>query len=233
MEMKDRENHSLRDGIIATVVGGLILALLTYLYAPLSKFFQNAYEAIRDYFLASSSVPNSILWLVILLVVAGLAILVWRSRKKRKSLAEPDIMVQQLQQEINRLKAQAKPDLSNLAGLDDNIKIACTYHSGGYERNKTSTLTWREVFSLIAPFLLEHPNDTRMKSSYMPRAIFGDLFSFSINDQDYETIKIHLVALGLITLDYSQTTDGGMALFWSLTPNGQTLLIELRSVKKE
>ena len=86
MEMKDRENHSLRDGIIATVVGGLILALLTYLYAPLSKFFQNAYEAIRDYFLASSSVPNSILWLVILLVVAGLAILVWRSRKKRKFL---------------------------------------------------------------------------------------------------------------------------------------------------
>jgi hypothetical protein len=231
--MKDRGNHSLRDGIIAAVVGGLILTLLTYLYAPLFIFFQNLYEVIRNYLLASTPVPNSILGLAILLIASGFTILFRRNKKKRKSSAEPDMMVQQLQQEINRLKAQAKPDLSNLAGLDDNIKIACTHYSGGYERNKTATLTWREIFSLIAPFLLEHPNDIKMKNSTVPRAIFGELSRLSINDQDYETIKIHLVALGLITVDYSQTTTGGMALFWSLTPKGQALLMELRSVKKE
>jgi len=50
--MKDKENHSLRDGIIATVVGGLILTVLTYLYTPLSTFFQNLYEVIKNYLLA-------------------------------------------------------------------------------------------------------------------------------------------------------------------------------------
>jgi hypothetical protein len=40
-----------------------------------------------------------------------------------------------------------------------------------------------------------------------------------------------LKALGLITLKYSQTTKGGMALFWSLTPQGERLMTELRTVK--
>lgn len=231
--MKDKENHSLRDGIIATVVGGLILTVLTYLYTPLSTFFQNLYEVIRNYLLAGTSIPNGILWFVILLIATGFIILFRRDRKNRKSLAEPDMKFQQLQQEINRLRAQTSPNLSNLAGLDDNIKISCTHYSDRYERNKTATLTWKEIFSLIAPFLLEHPNDTKMKNSIVPHAIFGKLSRLSINDQDYETIKIHLIALGLITVDYVQTTTGGMALFWALTPKGQALLMKLRSVKKE
>ena len=83
-----------------------------------------------------------------------------------------------------------------------------------------------------ANILLEHPNDTKMKSSIVPNAIFNGHFGPSINSQDYETIKVHLMALKLISVDYTQTTSGGMALFWSLTQHGQALLMELRSVKK-
>ena len=231
--MKDKENHSLRDGIIATVVGGLILTALGYVYAPFATFLQNFYKTTIIYFSGSTSIPNIILWLAILLMVIVLSILFRRNRKSQQLLAEPAMKVQQLQQEINRLKAQPKPNLSNLAGLDDDIKLSCVYYSDGFRKNKTATLTWKEVFSLIAPFLLEHPNDTKMKNTIVPHAIFGKLSRLSINDQDYETIKIHLVSLGLITVDYQQTTTGGMALFWNLTPKGQSLLMELRSVRKE
>lgn len=49
---------------------------------------------------------------------------------------------------------------------------------------------------------------------------------------DFQTVKIQFTALKLITVDYTKTTKGGMALFWSLTTRGQDLMLRLRSVKK-
>ena len=232
--MSDGEKHSIRNNIIATVIGGLILLGLTYVsqnfYVQLFAFLQNGYEKIRLYFSASTSIPNSILWLLILIVVGITTYFI----KNKKSVAKPnhDLEVQQLQQEITTLRTQIKPELSNLAGLDEKIKVSATYYDGSYKRNKTTSLTWKEIFSLISPFLLDSPNDTKMKNSLMPPAIFGSYYRLSINDQDYETIKIHLMAIKLISVDYSKTTDGGMALFWNLTTQGRKLLMELRSVKR-
>lgn len=55
----------------------------------------------------------------------------------------------------------------------------------------------------------------------------------TINDQIYQTIKIHLKAVGLIDVKYTKTTQGGMGLFWSLTKVGEMLMLNLRSVKKQ
>jgi hypothetical protein len=57
--------------------------------------------------------------------------------------------------------------------------------------------------------------------------------SVSINDQLYQTVKVQLMALGLVEIPYTQTTTGGMALFWSLTKKGQDQLFRLRTVKKD
>ena len=51
-------------------------------------------------------------------------------------------------------------------------------------------------------------------------------YSASINDQEFKTIMIQLRACGLIKTTYTQTTKGGMALFWSLTKTGERLMME-------
>ncbi|MEG0031867.1 hypothetical protein [Acinetobacter sp.] len=43
-----------------------------------------------------------------------------------------------------------------------------------------------------------------------------------------KTITIQLKAYGLIN---TKTTKGGMALFWTLTPKGEQLMIESRVIK--
>jgi len=51
-------------------------------------------------------------------------------------------------------------------------------------------------------------------------------------DQQFRTVSIQLQALGLVKVQYAEAIGGGMRLFWSLTPAGERLMMELRTVRK-
>ena len=82
---------------------------------------------------------------------------------------------------------------------------------------------------------MENPNDVIVRRK-MAEVIADDAgvhgSSRTIDDQQFKTITIQLKALGLVTVIYSETTEGGMALFWSLTPTGERVMMEERTVKK-
>lgn len=144
---------------------------------------------------------------------------------------------QELETLVSQLNAQNSPSpVNNLAGLTDSIKIFGQYKwtSNGEWKDWKHTLSWEDLFALIAPYLLENPNDTVVKDA-LKRSILEkagiDYYSANINDQIYQTVKVQLVALGLVSVSYLQTTKGGMALFWSLTPSGKKMLFQIRTVK--
>jgi hypothetical protein len=96
-------------------------------------------------------------------------------------------------------------------------------------------LTWRKLFSLLAPYLIDHPIDSNVKSKLAD--IIADHAkvregSRTIDDQEYKTITIQLKALGLVNVNYTKTTQGGMGLFWSLTVVGERVMMKERTVKK-
>ena len=150
----------------------------------------------------------------------------------------------ELKDSLNTLEKQAenKPSVDGIADLDS----AFTVH-GDYKITQTGysprhydfecTITWRDMFALIAPYIVEHPNDTSVKLKLARSFKEGATkstggSSISINDQEFKTVTIQLKAYGLIKTKYSQTTKGGMALFWSLTPKGEQLMIESRVVRE-
>jgi hypothetical protein len=55
--------------------------------------------------------------------------------------------------------------------------------------------------------------------------------SAKIDHQDFLTIRIQFSALGLVATPYSLTTSGGATLFWNLTPRGEKVMVQLRTVK--
>jgi hypothetical protein len=154
----------------------------------------------------------------------------------------------ELEQLIGQLGLLSTPaSLNNLAGLDDEIMLSGTYTTKSssasynnkhqYDRHEWEyKISWGNLFALIAPYMLEHPNDIVVKMT-LEKSVFEKMGksgeSVSINDQMYQTVKIQLIALGLVEIRYIQTTTGGMALFWSLTKIGQEQLFRFRTVKKE
>lgn len=55
---------------------------------------------------------------------------------------------------------------------------------------------------------------------------------FHLINDSFETIKVQLVALGLIQKGLKKHVPSDTNLYWSLTPFGETKLMTLRAIEK-
>ena len=98
----------------------------------------------------------------------------------------------------------------------------------------TLTISWGQIFAAISPFLLETPADSVVLfklNEAIAAAFEKPLYSASLDEQSYQTIKVQLTALGLVDIRYLQSTTGAMALFWYLTPKGKNLMVRMRAIR--
>lgn len=132
----------------------------------------------------------------------------------------------------------------NLADLNEAFTVTIQYtgydYYAGSSHAKTvtesHTTTWADLFGRIAPDLLEHPNDA-LVSSCLASSIYKTLHKGNdktahVEHDCFQTIKIQLTAQNLVSVAYTKTTKGGMALFWSLTTRGQRVMLQFRTVKQ-
>ena len=81
---------------------------------------------------------------------------------------------------------------------------------------------------------METPSDDKVKSR-LGNLAFAKLNTKKhdvwLDDDNFNTIKIHLMAVRLVSIDHLQSTTGKMLLFWFLTKKGEHLMMDLRSVK--
>lgn len=170
-------------------------------------------------------------------------------RADQRPSAEILIQVADLQkqnEELRKLSADLKSELAqtkpaaiqNLAGLQEETTVSGSYRQDPRFESRYSwstKITWGDLFALMAPELLSHPNDALIRSTVAEYLLplagkSGD--RATIIDQDFNSIKVQLIALRLVDVSYIKNTAGGMSLFWSLTQRGHDLMLELRTAKK-
>lgn len=138
-----------------------------------------------------------------------------------------------LMTELSKLQQPASYNVEGLAGLDESFTVNGTYFTDYGKKEWSSSLTWREIFAIISPYLAQTPNQEYVKEILKSALIKRDGLSSrsnSLNDQDFQTIAVQLKALGLIQTNYAQTVKGGMAMFWRFTPEGERLMVQLRAI---
>ena len=145
----------------------------------------------------------------------------------------------QLRATVSELEIRNFVDHEELASLDDtfSLRLRWTERSRQIERQRVKrvTVTWRQIFARISPDLQTHPSDGAVnyklgKSLYRLENPSSDTTA-KVDHDDFQTVRIQLSALGLITTNYQKSTGGDMALFWSLTKKGHNTMIKLRTVK--
>jgi len=167
---------------------------------------------------------------------------------RASSVASQDMLIEinelrkennELRTKLSNLEPSVVEEAEDIADFDTNLTIngEIQRQSGYsfYSAAWTSTLTWRKLFSLLAPYLMDHPSDQTVASILAKVIADSDSVAGSspkLNDQQFKTIAIQLKALGLVDVDYTATTKGGMGLFWSLTPTGEKVMMRERIVKK-
>ena len=145
----------------------------------------------------------------------------------------------QLKSRVFELESRSTIEHDELASLDDtfSLRLRWTERSRNIrsERVKRVTVTWKQIFSRISPDLQAHPNDGTVnfklgQSLYRLENPNSDT-RVKVDHDDFQTVRVQLSALGLISTNYQKTTRGGMALFWSLTRKGHNTMINIRTVK--
>jgi hypothetical protein len=120
--------------------------------------------------------------------------------------------------------------------LDEEVTIPGTFYYSTYRRHDSwqCKTTWRNIFKYISPYLVEFPGDLTVKT-ILSNALGAEKnipdTQRNIDDQFFRTIGIQLKALGLVKIDYQSTVGGGMGLFWSATPAGERLMLQIRTVR--
>ena len=107
--------------------------------------------------------------------------------------------------------------------------------------------TWNEIFEDLGPLMLDEATDDRIRAglnrlvatriiddwkSDDQRKKFTNLKNVSISARDEQTIKIQLRALGLIEQSKKARSIKDTRTFWSLTSYGDTILVQLRAIRK-
>lgn len=147
-----------------------------------------------------------------------------------------------LQEEVAKLTEQSLPLVNpdSLADMDETITIEGSSYYYSYNSRRiaswSATVSWGTIFSKISPYLLEYLAESSVKKRIgenlfkLATATQGNYSSF--DDQQFQTIKIQLLALGLVSVEYLKTTSGTKDQFWCLTNKGKSRLFQSRVVER-
>jgi hypothetical protein len=130
----------------------------------------------------------------------------------------------ELQSKIAEL--QPAPPIEGLAGLDEEFAVTGKRQIGHLRYDWNEKKTWRTIFAVISPYLVEFPPEYKVKN-LLESALGSDV---TIDDQICKTIGLQLKALGLINIEYQSALVGPGTVYWSLTPTGDRLMMQVRTV---
>lgn len=147
-----------------------------------------------------------------------------------------------LQKSLNDNQAQSAIDITDIADIDSEFTVHTKYIV--HEKNRTLptnynceiVISWKEMFSLISPYLVDPLNQStagiQLAKCLIIREGKPSVFA-SINDKEFNIIKIQFEAYGLIKTNSLKTVKGHMATFLSLTEKGKKVMIESLLIRKE
>lgn len=160
--------------------------------------------------------------------------------------------VEDLQTELSRVRISAPKGAEGLAQGDEEHSVEFTFNAtppGEYKSATWSTsfgTTWNDIFAAIAPLMIHEAAEPALKialDSFAQEQNFerlqGDkkfarhtLKHFKINESDFQTIKVQLRALGLITKNDKARSVKDSGTYWTLTPYGDEVMTQLRAIRR-
>jgi hypothetical protein len=164
--------------------------------------------------------------------------------------------IEEMQEQVEQSLISPPRDTEHLSQGEDTIELHFTFgaHKPGYYRaentfNGTFTTTWNNLFAAVSPKLIDEASDVELKISLREflirqnstilekkKMLKGfELKNFILNDEDFSTIKVQLLALRLMTKSTKKKARSvsDRNAYWMLTPYGEKVMMLLRAIHKD
>lgn len=157
------------------------------------------------------------------------------------SSAEANKEIIALRKENDELKALLAKSIEDeprgieeLQQGEDKVKIKFRYYKSG-EKQKIISTTWNIIISVLAPLMIDECSERKLCNSltvFFKSELKIDAINFSINETDFQTIKVQLIALCIMKISERKRTAKNTDTYWTLTPYGNKLMMQLKALKR-
>lgn len=162
-------------------------------------------------------------------------------------------IIEELEQKLSNSAMEAPDGTDKLAQGAEIVSVHYTfvasttqYANMGTRYGEDCDLTWDEIFSAMAPLMIDEADEQALASAV--NALIRakevpllkknkdlkplNLLDFKIDKDDFQTLKVQLRALGLITKNSKNRSVKDTATYWTLTPYGDTQMTRLRAIHR-
>ena len=159
--------------------------------------------------------------------------------------------VDELQSELAKARKSAPKGAEGLSQGDERHSVKFSFRTTSPSSfsfknwNDSFSPAWDELFSVVAPLMIneaaepalqsalnamiEEKNEEKLRKN---RRFEGHTFhGFFLHQEDFQTIKIQLRALGLITKSEKSRSVKDSRTYWTLTPYGDEIMTRLRAIR--
>lgn len=160
--------------------------------------------------------------------------------------------VEELQTELSRARISAPKGAERLAQGDEEHPIKFSFAAiaprddESIYQSSSFSPTWNEIFARIAPLMIHEATEPELKTALDGLAQTKNserlkvdmkfahhvLHSFHIRQDDFQTIKVQLRALGLIAKSDKARSVKDSGTYWTLTPYGDEIMTQLRAIRR-
>jgi hypothetical protein len=180
-----------------------------------------------------------------------------RADEATEALAAPEVLrlrkrIEELEGRLEEARTSAPPGSEKLAKGEDQYSLDFTFDSTDAERNPWTwnysvDVSWDEILYDIGPLMISEAADYQIRQALnqtvqsrsveqrkRDKRLKGHkVREFKISDHDFQTIKVQLRALGLISKSHRPRSIKDTHTYWTLTPYGDQVLTTLRAIRKD
>jgi len=130
--------------------------------------------------------------------------------------------------------------IANLAPLSEAIALegSYAYYRTATEGRWRQSFTWEDLFAIVSPDLMMWTHEETVSKTIATAALsrskgLSEPSTGSVDLPLLQTVRIQMMALGLVDVQPKTTVANTVAFFWGITQKGKDLLISLRTVKRK
>ena len=161
--------------------------------------------------------------------------------------------IEELQSELDATRTAGPGGTSDLAQGPDEFELTFSFVAStsewrhdGAAHTATITVDWDDIFGAVSPLMMDEASENDLKkavsglaASCAPEILktqknfaLLNLMHFEVEDDTFQTIKVQLRALGLITKSTRSRSIKDNNTYWTLTPYGDNVMNKLRAIRK-
>lgn len=136
---------------------------------------------------------------------------------------------------IRELEDKTPEGIENLQQGEDELSILYMSRSGLYSDRRIK-VSWNRIISALAPHMIDECEENRLRIviNEMVNQVDKKATEYrSLSDESFQTIKVQLIALGIIKPSAKKHATTNVNTYWTLTPYGNKVMMRLKALKKD